>query len=409
MKICHIITRLIIGGAQENTVLSCRGLAGKGHDVTLIAGPETGPEGSLWDAAHSSRARIISLPALRRAIRPLDDVHAYYHLIDHFRSIAPDVVHTHSSKAGILGRAAAARAGVPLIVHTIHGMSFNRTQSWPVRAVYRALEQEAAAVTDKIVTVADALIDQAVACGLAPRNQFITIRSGLEVDCFAPNPEMRRHVRAEWGVSEGEVVVGTVARLFENKGYEDIIAAMPEAARLDSRLRFVWVGDGAHREKYRRELLRLGLLDRVRMVGLVPPAEVARLMNGFDFLVHASRWEGLPRAVVQALLTGVPCVSYDNDGAPEVVIPNETGLLVPLGDIALLSDSMIRLAGDQQWRRHLGFRGRERCLHEFDWRVMVEKLESLYFSLQRRQVAGFGDDPTRRTSEMSGSASSIRS
>ncbi|MDO8631621.1 MAG: glycosyltransferase, partial [Phycisphaerales bacterium] len=258
LHICHVITRLIIGGAQENTVLTCRGLHEKGHRVTLIAGPETGPEGSLWDDARSIGCEVIALDSLRRAVRPIDDWRARRGLVQLFRRIKPDIVHTHSSKAGIVGRSAAFAAGVPGIIHTIHGMSFNRTQSRWVRAAYRMMERRAARYTHGIITVADAMIDQAVAAGIAARERFTTIRSGLEVERFAPSAESRRRHRSEWGVGDDAVVVGTIARLFENKGYEEIIAAMPSAVAREPRLRFVWIGDGANRSRYERELDRLG-------------------------------------------------------------------------------------------------------------------------------------------------------
>ncbi len=324
MHICQVITRLIIGGAQENTLLTCRGLTDRGHRVTLIAGPETGPEGSLWDQAATTGCELINLKPLRRAVRPLSDWRAHRELQHLFERLGPDVVHTHSSKAGIIGRSAAARAGVPVIVHTIHGMSFNRTQPVFVRMLYRWLERRAARHTAAFVTVADAMIDQAVAAGIAPRHRFVTIRSGMETDRFAPQAELRDRHRREWCVAADEVVVGTIARLFKNKGYEDIIEAMPAAVARQPKLKFVWIGEGAHRARYEKQLEAIGLRDRVKMVGLIDPDAVASHINGFDILLHASRWEGLPRAVVQGLLTGIPAVSFDNDGAPEVVIPDET-------------------------------------------------------------------------------------
>ncbi|MCH7840901.1 MAG: glycosyltransferase, partial [Planctomycetes bacterium] len=200
MNICHVITRLIIGGAQENTVLTCRGLAEKGHQVTLISGPETGPEGSLWQQARASGAELITIEFLRRAVNPWLDWQARRSLRQLFDRIQPDVVHTHSSKAGILGRSVAADAGVPVIVHTIHGMSFNRTQPRVVRMMYQGLEKWAARRTTAFVSVSDAMIDQAVEAGLAPRQRFTTIRSGIETDHFTPQPELRDRVRREWGI-----------------------------------------------------------------------------------------------------------------------------------------------------------------------------------------------------------------
>jgi glycosyltransferase involved in cell wall biosynthesis len=381
VRVCHLITRLIIGGAQENTVLTCRGLAQRGHQVTLVAGPETGPEGSLWDQAEAAGCELIRVASLRRAVRPWSDWHAARELRRLFGRMQPEVVHTHSSKAGILGRWAAAQSGIPVVVHTIHGMSFNRTQGRITQLLYRGLERRAAKYTTAFVAVADAMVDQAVQAGIAPRDRFVTIRSGMETDRFVPNADLRRRHRAEWGVTDADVVVGTIARLFVNKGYEEIMAAMPSAVGREPRLRFVWIGDGAHRARYERRLKAMGLRERVRMLGLVHPDAVASAINGFDIVLHASRWEGLPRAVVQGLLTEVPAVCFDNDGAPEVVRPEETGILVSLGDVRGLSDALVRLASDAELRSRLGRRGRVLCLTAFDAHNMVNDLEGLYARL----------------------------
>lgn len=381
MKICHVITRLIVGGAQENTLLTCRGLAERGHEVTLVAGPETGPEGSLWDETHAASFHSICLQSLRRNVRPVADVRAIAALKTVFRRIKPDVVHTHSSKAGILARTAAAAVQVPGIVHTIHGMSFNRVQAAPICWFYRQLERRAARCTNMIVTVADAMIDQSVSAGIAPRDRFVTIRSGMETNQYGADESQRVRCRLDWGVGDGEVVVGTVARMFDNKGYADILRALPGIATEAPQARFVWIGGGARRRQYERRVRQLGLSDRVILEGLASPADVARKLTGFDVLLHASRWEGLPRAVVQALLTEVPAVSFDNDGAPEVVLHEKTGLLVPFADAAGLSSAVLRLVKDAPLRRTLGAAGREHCLEMFDWRRMVEQLERLYVRL----------------------------
>lgn len=377
MNICHVITRLIIGGAQENTILTCRGLVDKGHRVALVAGPETGPEGSLWSDARAVGCELITIDSLRRAVHPWRDLHARAALHTLFKERRFDIVHTHSSKAGILARSAAAAARVPVIVHTIHGMSFNRTQGAATRWFYRTLERSAARHTTAFIAVADAMIDQAVAARLAPRERFVTIRSGMETDRFRADPAVRTRVRNEWGIGERDVVVGTVARVFADKGYEAILAAMPRVVAAAD-VRFVWIGDGANRGDYEAALQQRGLRDRVRFLGLLPPAAVADALNGFDLLVHASRWEGLPRAVVQALLTEVPAISFDNDGAPEVVIPGQTGRLVPFGDTDGLATAIAQLAADPAERQRLGRRGRANCLNAFDWRRMVDQIEALY-------------------------------
>lgn len=381
MHICHVITRLIIGGAQENTLLTCEGLHARGHRVTLISGPTTGPEGSLVERARTGGYAFIEVPELIRAVNPWMDLRARRELTMCFRDLRPDIVHTHSSKAGILARFAAADARVPRIVHTIHGMSFNRTQPWIVRQLYAHLERRAARVSHAIVGVAQAMLDQSLAAGVGRPDQMHTIYSGMEVGRFTPCAERRAAARAAWGFGDEAVIVGTVARLFRRKGYEQLLPIMRLAAERDSRLRFVWVGDGAQRREYELELERLGLRERTRLTGLVRPDEVAGLMAGFDILAHTSQWEGLPRAVVQALLMQVPAVAFALDGTPEVLVNGRTGRLAALNDLTGFADALCELAENREARARLGRNGRAFCLERFDWRLMVDQLETLYTRL----------------------------
>jgi glycosyltransferase involved in cell wall biosynthesis len=378
MRIVHLITRLIIGGAQENTILSCAGLHARGHEVHLLSGPTAGPEGSLVERARGGPYRFEEIPDLVRQVNPWHDLRAMLALQRRFVELRPAVVHTHSSKAGILGRVAAHRAGVPCIVHTIHGMSFNRTQPRAVRLVYAAAERYCARRCHALVSVADAMTAQALAAGIGRPEQYETIRSGMAVEDFNPAKQRPDETRAAWGVRKGEVVVGTVARLFPNKGYEQLLDVMDIAARQEPRLRFVWIGDGAARRQYEAKLSRRRLRERTVLTGLLPPAEMPRVLAAIDILAHTSRWEGLPRAVVQALLMEKPAVSFAIDGAPEIVRPGETGELAELDDIACFAGGLVALARDPARRAAYGRAGRARCLAEFDHRVMVERLDSLY-------------------------------
>lgn len=381
MKIAHVITRMIIGGAQENTLLSCIGLAEKSYDVTLIAGPQTGPEGSLWGEAEKANIHCIKLPTMLRQPAPIQDIRCLFDLQKLFAEQQFDIVHTHSSKAGILARWAAHRARVPIVIHTIHGMSFNRTQSPPVRWLYRTLEQFVAPMTTAFVSVADAMTTQAVAADLGPPSKFTTIRSGMDTSRYIPRAG-RDEIRREWGFAEDDIVVGTVARLFKNKGYEDLIAAMPAAARANPNLKFVWVGDGPNRDDYLGRLRSLGFADRVHLTGLVQPERIPQLIAGFDLLVHASKWEGLPRVLVQALLMEVPCIAFNLDGAPEVVVHDQTGFLVDSSNISGLTDSVQLLSSNSEMRHRLGQEGRRRCLQEFSVSRMVDQLDALYRQLK---------------------------
>ncbi|MCZ6684056.1 MAG: glycosyltransferase family 4 protein [Planctomycetota bacterium] len=383
MRIMHVITRLIVGGAQENTILSCEGLQAEGHEVHLLAGPTTGPEGSLVDRARAGKYHYEEIPELVRQVSPLRDRRAMTALRKRFAALQPDVVHTHSSKAGVLGRLAAHAAGVPAIVHTIHGMSFNRTQPWVTRAAYAAAERYCAKRCHAIVSVADAMTAHALSARIGRPDQYHTIRSGIVVADFDSDRQDPAVTRAQWGNRPDDVVVGTVARLFRNKGYEQLIEVIDRAVTAEPKLRFVWIGDGAHRPAYEAELSRRNLRERVTITGLLPPNEMPRVLAAMDILAHTSQWEGLPRAAVQALLMQKPVVSFDIDGAPEVVLPGQTGELADLGDIPAFSEALVMLARDPDRRRRYGESGRNRCSKEFDHNVMVDRLEQLYLQLTR--------------------------
>lgn len=382
VHVAHVITRLIIGGAQENTILSCEGLASRGYRVTLISGPTTGPEGTLVERARRGDYEFIELPELCRAVNPWIDARARRQLRMLFQRLEPDIVHTHSSKAGIIGRFAATDARVPRVVHTIHGMSFNRTQPWVVSRAYAWLERQAARRTHAIVSVADAMTAQAVAAGVCRAEKCMTVYSGMEIAPFTPNKRDRDEVRRAWGVGDEDIVVGTVARLFRNKGYEQLLAIMSRAAERDPRLRFVWVGDGAQRGDYEFELEHRKLRDRTILTGLVAPETIPSLLAGFDILAHPSQWEGLPRTVVQALLMQIPAVAFDIDGTPEVVLDQQTGRLIALGDEAGFADALTALAASPEQRRRMGRAGRELCRERFSSQNMVAALDTLYRRLR---------------------------
>ena len=378
MKIAHIITRLIIGGAQENTLLTVDDLHHHYHDdVTLITGPAEGPEGDLFDRARERSLQVELMPELVRAIRPATDLEAYRKLRAAFRRLKPDVVHTHSSKAGILGRAAAWAERVPAIVHTIHGMPFGNFESLPRNALYKALERWAARRCHAIVSVCDAMTSQALAAGVGRPEQFSTVYSGMDADAFLNPARPREAVRRELGLADDEVAFATVARLFELKGHDDIIAAAPAVLKTNPKVRFVWIGDGILRERLLAELERLGIRDDFILTGLVPPGRIPELLSAVDAVIHTSLREGLARVLPQALLVGRPVISYDVDGAREVVLP-ETGVLLAPRDVEGLSAAVLRLASDPVLREKLGQEGRRRFADQFRHETMTRELRSLY-------------------------------
>ena len=381
MRIAHVITRLIVGGAQENTLLSCEGQHHRGHEVTLVTGPALGPEGSLMDRAKGFGYRVIEVDEMRRSILPLKDFRTYGRLVRLLTELKPDVVHTHSSKAGILGRWAADKAKVAVIVHTVHGLAFTASTSRMVNSVYKALERQAAPLTTRIVCVADAMREQSLAANIGTREQYVTIYSGMETQPFLSPPVAREAVRDGMGIRDEHVVVGTIARLFHLKGHEDLLDLAPGLCAKHPALRFLWVGDGLLRAQFERRIEAMGLRDRFILTGLVPPSRIPELANAMDVLVHPSRREGLARALPQASLAAKPVVTYDVDGNREGVVDGRTGFVLPPFDRAKLGQAIERFLADAGLRRSMGEAGRAFALGRFDAKVMVDALEGLYTSL----------------------------
>jgi len=381
MRVTHVITRLIVGGAQENTVATVLGLREKpGVTVDLISGPTHGPEGSLESELAFDPALLAIVPELVRPVHPLKDWLAWRRLTRRFQQTRPDIVHTHSGKAGIIGRLAARSAGVPLIIHAIHGPSFGNFQSTRANVVFRTAEKYAARATDHFTVVADAMRDQYLAAGIGRPNQYTKIFSGFRLEPYlhAVNDPARR---AKYGLEPGDFVVGKIARLFELKGHDDLFAAAPELVRRCPRIKFLFVGDGPWRERFETMARTAGLAKHFIFTGLVPPAEVASLVGIMDALVHLSLREGLPRALPQALAAARPVVAYDCDGAREVCRDGRTGFLLPPGDRAGLIDRLCRLAADPALRAELGTNGQRYVRENFGVQKMVDDTHALYLEL----------------------------
>lgn len=384
MRIVHVITRLILGGAQENTLLTVEGLHHRYHDdVVLIAGPAEGPEGDLFDRARRQGLAVEVLPDLVRAIRPAADWRAYRRLRAAFRRLRPDVVHTHSSKAGIVGRAAAWDERVPAVVHTIHGLPFGPSERPWKNRLYVASERWAARRCHAIVSVCDSMTEQALAAHVGRPDQYQTVYSGMDVDAFLDPPRSREAVRRELGLADHEVVFATVARLFERKGHDDLLAIAPEVLRQDPNVRFLWIGGGILRDRLEADARRLGVRQAIHFTGLVAPDRIPELLAAADAVVHPSLREGLARVLPQALIVGRPVVSYDVDGAREVCRP-ETGILLPAQDLPGLAAAVLRLAGDPGLRLAMGAEGRRRFAHQFRHETMTDQLRSLYERLLAR-------------------------
>ena len=378
MHIAHFITRLIVGGAQENTLSTVEDQHHLfGDRVTLITGPGLGPEGSLEDRARRGGLDLRLIDASRRAIHPWYDWRTYRELLQILRETKPDLLHTHSSKAGIIGRAAAAKLGLPC-VHTIHGAAFHVGQSQLAYGVYRRLERWAAKRTDKLISVCDAMTNQYVAAGVASRDKFVTVYSGFDVEPFLSPARPPEQVRAELGLNPEHVVIGKVARLFPLKGHQYLVRAARAVVEQCPNVRFLIVGDGTLRKTFEMVLETMGLRDYFIFTGLVPPEKVPELIHAMDIVVHTSLWEGLARVLPQGLIAAKPVVSYDVDGAKEVVIPGQTGYLLPPRSSNDLSAALCELVNDPAKRALFGKTGRARFTEQFRHQTMTKQIRDVY-------------------------------
>ncbi len=397
MRVAHVITRMIIGGAQENTLLNCLDLIELHDDeVMLITGPSLGPEGDLLSQqgffnerknlrgkAVGSRGRageldIQVLPSFRRNIHPWHDLNAARAIRDCLKSFAPDVVHTHSAKGGLLGRKVAWSLDVPAVIHSVHGAPFHPFQPWIAREFFRRCERWAAKRCHHMICVADAMTDLMVNAGVAPRDKFTTISSGMDVQPFFDANEHRHRVRQQFAIAEDRIVIGKIARLFHLKGHDDLITAAESVIAQCPEVVFLLVGDGVLRDPLKQRIEALGLAEHFVFTGLVPPTEVPALIGAMDILVHTSFREGLARALPQALIAGKPAVSYDVDGAREVVISDQTGFLIPPRDTGGLAEALIKLSQNKDLRQKLGREGRSRFTDQFRHETMTRQIRAVY-------------------------------
>jgi glycosyltransferase involved in cell wall biosynthesis len=382
VRVVHVITRMILGGAQEDALLTLEGLrAGGAYEVGLITGPELGTEGELL-----SRARAVGIPVhivrpMCRRVSPGLDLLAAAELRRIFAETRPTIVQSHSSKAGVLTRWAAKRAGVPIIVHRIHGLAFHPFGGSVANAVFRSAERAVAAKADRLISVADCLTRTCLDAGIGRTEQYVTIPTGIETAPYLNTPpDLRARVRRELGIAPDDIVFVKVARLFELKGHEFILEAASAVLRSVPRAKFLFVGGGPRRDELEHAARALPP-GTVRFTGLVAPERVPEILAASDCLVHSSLREGLPRVFAQAHFAGLPVVAFDLDGAPEIVTDGETGRLVPARDVEALAEAMVEMGTDTAKAEAFGKLGRKRSLERFSARALVRSTDALYREL----------------------------
>lgn len=374
ISVAHLITMLELGGAQENTLYTCAHLDRARFEVSLLFGP-----GGMLDdeAARLTDARIVPIPHLVRPIAPADDARCIAELVRHLREIRPDIVHTHSSKAGILGRLAAKAAGVPRIVHSIHGFGFYEGQAKIAHALFLNAERAAARVTDAFIGVSRSNLAEGRALGLiGAQQEAVLIRSGFDLKAFRRECARGPALRAELGFGPDDEVLVSVANLKPQKDPLTLVRALSEVVRARPRTVLLYAGDGELRGEVEREIARLSLGDHVRLLGW--RRDVPALIAAADVVVLSSIFEGLPRSAVQALVARRPFVGTRVDGTAEVIRNGRNGFLVEPRSPARLATAIIQALTE----RPVDPEDVER-VEEWSADRMVRQQEALYLRIRQ--------------------------
>jgi glycosyltransferase involved in cell wall biosynthesis len=372
-RVLHIITELALGGAQRSTLQLLARLDRRRFHPTLLSS-----DGLLADAARTiADLEVILLPSLRRAIHPFFDAVALGQLTAFIRRRRFDIVHTHSSKAGILGRWAAHLARTPVIVHTIHGFGFHPFQPAPLRLSFQHLERATARITDALIAVSKHDYDLGLRLGIGRPSQYRLIRYGLEAAQVAPNGD-RSAVREALHLN-GAPVVGTVACLKPQKAPLEFVRACARIRERIPQARFVLIGDGGLRQQVEQEAERLGLGDSLHLLGW--RTDVPHLLQAMDVFVLTSRWEGLPIACLEAMAAGLPVVATCAGGLPELLASGEQGVLVPIGQPEQVADGVVALLQDPARRTRIGRCNQQRLTGQFTVEEMVTQTQQLYEEL----------------------------
>jgi len=381
-KTLHVITRMCLGGAQLNTLETCAELARRGYRVSLATGPEDAEERGLVEKARKEGVEVHVVPALCREISPLKDVRAGWELFGLIRRGGFSVVHTHTSKAGMLGRVAAAAAGVPVIVHTPHGHVFYGYYGRMRSRAFIQLERWASALTDAIIPLTSRGKEEYVRFSVGRREKLVPIHSGVRVEEVAALRNERARVRAEMGVDNEEILAGTVARLSPVKGVRYFLEAAGRVAEKRGEFRFVIVGEGELRRELEEKVKELGLGDKVRFLGFCG-SDAARIMSGLDVFVLSSLNEGMGRVIVEAMALGIPVVATSVGGVPELVRDRVTGLLVPPARADALALAILEAVDKKGATAEMVGRAAAMA-RSYTVESMVDKIEELYQELLRR-------------------------
>ncbi len=389
IKVLHIITRLDKGGSAQDTLLTTSRLDKEKFDVILISGHINDPDKEIANFIAQKKLDYFLIPELEREINPWKDIKAFWAIFNFIKKEKIDIVHTHTSKAGILGRWAAKLAGVKTLVHTPHGHIFYGYFGWFKTRLFIYLERLTGLITDRIITLTQRGKKEHIQYKIGRPDKFVPIYSGIDVGKFFNFQRDINKEKEKLNIPPDAPVIGTVTRLDLVKGNKYFIASLPDIVKIFPNLRVFIVGEGSEREKLELYAKEFGLSENVVFTGLCK--DVRGILSTFDIFVLPSLNEGMGICLLEAQALGVPVVATRVGGIPEVVRENVTGILVPARDSKVMAEAIINLLKNKSLRENMSEEARKWVGSRFSAEAVVEKISDLYKELiTEKQRAGKG-------------------
>ena len=385
VRVLHVITRLDPGGSAENTLLTVANTDTSRFTSALALGPTQGDRSPTETRARQAGVEFLEVPNLVRAISPLQDLQAIWTLWRIMRQGGYQIVHTHTSKGGLLGRIAARLAGSPIVIHTPHGHVFYGYYGRMLTRLFIGLERWVAGFTDRIVALTQREVDEYAALGVARPEKCAVIHSGVDFAPFTDDKDSRQAVRTEWNIPVQALVIGTVGRLTAVKGQADLVEACARLREQGCDIWLVLIGEGEERENLERRARQLEISEWVRIPGW--REDVHRALRALDIFALPSLNEGMGKALVEAMYAELPCVAAAVGGIPELIESGHHGVLVEPGKPDQLTLALGELSADLEKRRALGTAARARAV-EYSVEKMIEKIEELYEGLLQEKGLG---------------------
>lgn len=379
-KLAHIIARMGTGGAEENTRYTIQGLNKDKYEIDLIVGDEFGNQ--YEKIFQENKIRVIKIPGFIGNLHPLYDIRLFVQLINIFNKNKYDIIHTHGTKAGIIGRIAARIAGVPIIIHGLHGNALDAFSSKLLNKIFLYSERIAGTFTDAHISVSSILSQNYIKQKIGKSEKYFTVRSGMDLTSFSVDKDsVFMDKRRELGINNDDFVVLNISRLEPLKGHPLLLRAFKllENNTKNSRLTLLIVGEGKEKDRIYEEINELGLANNVILKGY--RNDIPEILAISNILVHTSYREGLPRVMVQAATAGIPIVAFNVDGIPEIITDGFNGYLIEPGNVEQLADRMNIYLNNPELLQVHGNNGKKIVKNRWTIEGMVEETEKIYQKL----------------------------